>query len=111
MFKDTTYRGRRERKPLPDSFCFSEVTEKDDVDEGEETKPIQESPGHEGRGQEDSGVSSSELYKKRISPPIGFALKNVGDKYAGLFPHFSFCLALGLLVTLGGSWEILPAQI
>ena len=35
---------------------FGEVTEKDDVDEGEETKPMQESPGHEGRGQEDSGV-------------------------------------------------------
>ena len=54
--QNTTFRGRRERKPLPDCFCFSEVTEKDDVDEGEETKPIQESPGHEGRGQEDRGV-------------------------------------------------------
>ena len=76
---------------------FGEVTEKDDVDEGEETKPMQESPGHEGRGQEDSGCPSSELYKKHISPPIGFAFKNVEDK---------ICWFVSTFFLLSGSWFV-----
>lgn len=100
--------GRRDRKSLPGSiYVFSEVTEKDDMDRGKkETKAVLESPVSEGRGQEGCDVSSSELYWEHISPLVGFASTMWRIKYTDFFPYFSFCLSLGLLVILGGSWEI-----
>lgn len=100
--------GRRDRKSLPGSvYVFSEVTEKDDMDRGKkETKAVLESPVSEGRGQEGCDVSSSELYWEHISPLVGFASTMWRIKYTDFFPYSSFCLSLGLLVILGGSWEI-----